>query len=366
MDSSTLKLLIPYGPRKFLRDLDSAYQERLKEVDIKNQQIADLEITNRRLVQELKSKEQELKSKEQDIQEIKNKFTISDKDYDHLSRMGIFIVGCARSGTSILCDCLNQSPEMLLLGEAHFYLHHQITNFVDIFNQRHAFEEHPRHKGTFIPPANIPENSGFDILFRMSNHYKYVGEKIVFGPHGKYGNEYVQELFFNFHATYFYSSKYILIMRRPTEAIWSMLKMFPDRSLNSIIECWLKSIKIQIDVFHVFPNAYILFFENLNLESIINLCSIMGIDIRISQGMIREQNRYSLLAPGEIPEQLAKYAKICLDCEEIYQQIKSEINPDTYKFKDTAANYGNAWAGFSYSIQKKMTRIIDVLSSFKD
>ncbi|WP_143288360.1 hypothetical protein [Calothrix rhizosoleniae] len=86
-----------------MRDLDGAYQERLRELDLKNQYI-----------EELKNYIQELEKKSQ----ITEKLNISDDDYETLCQGGLFVIGSARSGTSILYEFLNLSQDIFLLGEA--------------------------------------------------------------------------------------------------------------------------------------------------------------------------------------------------------------------------------------------------------
>ncbi|WP_392535703.1 hypothetical protein [Nostoc sp. C117] len=453
MAYSSFKLLFPHSLRTILRNLDSAYQERLKEIEIKNQQIEELQHTSQEshnhLLKEIEIKNQQIKElqhtsqeshnhllkeieiKNQQIEElqhtsqqshnhllkeieiknqqikelqhtsqeshnhllkeieIKNQQLIelesnfqklsealvesekcriqesnlSEEDYEKLSKAGLFIIGSARSGTSILCDCLNLSPDVFLLGEANLYIHHNQENFVDFFNTQHIQFKNRRSKGTFAPPSRLPERGGINFLSRMKKNYNFVGEKIAFGPHGEIDNQSFQEVFFNFHARYFYFSNYILIMRRPAEAVFSMLKMFPERGLDAIFDCWLRTVKIQIDVFQSFPHSYVIFFENLSNETVTNLCSIIGINIHIPKGIFREENKYSLLAQDEIPNEFSKYRKIGLACEEIYQKVKNEFNLETFKFKDTTANYGNARYGFSDKIQKQIDEIIHELAS---
>ncbi|MEH1899431.1 MAG: hypothetical protein V7K94_29860 [Nostoc sp.] len=377
---SSFKLLLPHPLRTFLRDLDSAYQERLKEIEVKNQQIEELqhtlqesqnsllkeiEVKNQQLI-ELESTSQkllkELESENRRIQEL----NLSDEDYEKLSKAGLFIIGSARSGTSILCDSLNLSPDVFLLAEANLYVHHNLDNFVDFFNNQHIQYNNRRSKGTFAPPSRLPDKGGINFLSRMKKNYNFVGEKIAFSPYGEIDNQSIQEVFFKFHARYFYFSNYILIMRRPAEAVLSMLKMFPEKGLDVIFDCWLRTLQIQIDVFQSFPYSYVIFFENLRSETVMNLCSLIGINIHIPKGMFREENKYSLLAEDEIPHELSKYRNICLACEEIYKQVKNEFNLETFKFKETTANYGSARYGFSHNIQKQIDRIIHELGSLKD
>ncbi|AUS99231.1 hypothetical protein CLI64_01825 [Nostoc sp. CENA543] len=349
---------------QFRLEIDKIYQENLANIEIKNQQFSILESNYQTALQELDNQKKLIQEYVGYQNNNKNNFLINDEEYEILSKSGLFIVGNARSGTSILCDCLNLSPDVFLLGEANLYLHYNLDNFVEFFNTQHIQFKNRRCKGTFIPSSRLPEKGGFAFLSRMHKNYKFVGEKIAFGPHGDFNNQSRQELFFHFHATYFYFSNYILIMRRPTEAIWSMLKMFPDRKLYLLFESWLRTIQIQIDVFHSFPNSYVIFFENMNNEKVLNLCSLMGINLHIPEAMFRENNKYSLLARNEIPNELSPYADTLLAYEDIYQKIQDEFDPKTFKLKETASNYGCARYGFSSSIQEKIEVLLHDLAHF--
>jgi hypothetical protein len=335
--------------------LEESQNHLLKEIELKNQYLIELESTSEKLLKALESENRR-------IQES----NLSDEDYEKLTKAGLFIIGSARSGTSILCDCLNLSPDVFLLGEANLYIHHHLDNFIEFFNNQHIQFNNRRSKGTFAPPSRLPERGGINFLARMNKNYNFVGEKIAFGPHGKIDNQSSQEVFFNFHARYFYFSNYILIIRRPAEAVLSMLKMFPQIGLDLIFDCWLRTLKIQVDVFQSFPRSHVIFFENLNTETVMQLCSVISVNIHIPKGIFREENKYSLLAEDEIPDELSKYRKICLACEEIYKQVKNEFNLETFKFKETTPNYGSARYGFSYNIQKQIDEIIHGLASVQD
>jgi len=189
---------------------------------------------------------------------------LSDEDYERLNEKGLFIVGSARSGTTILCRCLNVSKDIYLLEEANLFLTHDRDDFVEYFNAQHIAYENYRTKGTFIPPIPTSGKSGFAFLAQMSRRYRYVGEKVAFGV----SDQPLQELFFMFQAKYFYYSTYFLTIRHPVEVAWSMSKMFPEFSKEQVFMSWLKTLKIIIDIYETFPKAYVLFFEDLNANTV--------------------------------------------------------------------------------------------------
>ncbi|HLO85277.1 MAG TPA: hypothetical protein VK203_09735 [Nostocaceae cyanobacterium] len=62
-------------------------------------------------------------------------------------------------------------------------------------------------------------------------------------------------------------------------------------------------------------------------------------------------------------DELFQYSEICLACEEIHQQVRNEFSPETFRYKETTANYGAARYGFSSKIQKQIGEILNELSS---
>ena len=346
---SILKRLLPRPLRIFLRDLDTPYHELETKLEKSAQRILELEIELNRIDRDEPRKSPYLYK------------LIESEDFETLSRQGLFIVGNARSGTSILCDCFNFSEDIFLLGEANFHLNYKIDNFVDYFNSQHAGWGNSKGKGTFIPPSIFPETGCFSFLLRMAKNYRYVGEKIAFGPHGQpHGEEYdglsFQEAFLNFHAKYFYHSTYFLILREPVEVLWSMQKMFPDRKIEELFSCWLKTVKVQIDVFQSFPRTYMILFEGLNSALFEQVNSILDVNIQIPSNLLKDEFKHSLLSgDGEIPDPLAKSKKLCARCHEIYSNIKEALCGETRPYN---VGLHNASFGFSSGIHQQIDEII--------
>ncbi len=337
MTYSLLKRLLPRPVRTFGRDLDRAYQERLKEIDSKNRYIEELE---------------------KEISRLRPRENFSAEDFEKINKQGLFVVGNARSGTSIIWTCLNISKHIFLLGEANLYLHYFRDNFVDYFNEQHLSFNNRRSKGTFVPPSIFPERGGLSLFSRMNRHYIYVGEKIAFGPAEKCDNEIHQNIFFNFHAKYFYFSTYLLIIRKPIEVVWSMLKKFPEKKLTKLFECWLRTIQIQLDVYQTFPNSYVMFFEDLNCNFFTEIGSIIGIDLYIPEGMLIEENKHSLLGDDQIPNELLNYQEICHKCSEIYNLIRREFSRENFPLKERSVHYAVARYQFCFLVQGKIKELL--------
>lgn len=283
----------------------------------------------------------------------KEPWQISADGLRRIERQGLFLVGNARSGTSIFCDCLNLAPQILLLGEASLFSTYRHPDFVEGFNRRHVGYGNRRGKGTFLPPAPGDEEGGLAALLRMGRAHRYVGEKIAFGPHGLLDGQTHQETFLQFHARYFYRSHYLLILRKPAECVWSMCKMFPQTPIAELVDCWLETVKVQLDVYHLFPHVQVVFFDNLNQDTYRTIAATLGVALEVPPGMMREEYKHSKLN-GQLPRELRSWQAVLERCRAIYDDLQAEFDPFTLQVTATCPRYLNACLGFSERMQSRI------------
>lgn len=252
--------------------------------------------------------------------------TLSEADYDLLSEKGLFIVGNARSGTTIFCESLNVSNEIYLFQEANFFLNHARNDFVEFFNAQHEGFKNSRAKGTYIPLTGSGI-SGLSLLTYLAQQYRYVGEKIAFGPKTRF-----QELFFEFHAKYFLHSHYFLIIRRPDETVWSMSKMWPSYEIESLLEAWLRTVDILLQAYQFFPKAHMVFWENFSAETITRIGQMLGVEIALPEGMISKNYKYSSLERRELPGRLVPFGRFLEACDAIYAALRDSFSPNEFTY----------------------------------
>ncbi len=250
-----------------------------------------------------------------------------------LSKRCLFVVGHARSGTTVLENCLNNSPDVLLMSEASWSLHLNRSDFVPHFNQMHKELNSPKLKDTWIPPSQDGKEHGVDTLVRLASHYRWIGEKVCFGPHGLFGTRTFQEVFFEFHTQFFYDSTYILIIRKPSEVFHSCLKMFSDRGPAEIIRTWLDTMLVQMDIFENFPNRRWCFLEDLDVALINNLASELNVSANVPARMVMSGRKASDLSDAEIPPGFEDWSEAVLLANQLYRTLKLEVNDptDTYR-----------------------------------
>lgn len=258
-----------------------------------------------------------------------------------LERRALFVVGNARSGTSITTFFFNRSPSVLLLQEANIYLHHAEPNFVDWFNQQHVGFGNWPTKGTYIPEHRTPVDGGLSYLLTMTPHHRLVGEKIAFGPHGKLADQTYQQAFFVFHGQFFYGSRYVALIRMPAEALWSMEKLFPAARPRELYETWLMTLSVCIDLVRVFPHVHVIFHEDLSTELLQRLAATMGIDdISAPADFISPKYQRSALHLKHPSSAVDKTADLQSRLVTLYESIRQHFPKETFRYDcDTVRGY---------------------------
>lgn len=248
---------------------------------------------------------------------------LSHEEAVRLESQGLFVVGCARSGTTILARALNHSPEVMLLEEPNFSFNQHIEDFTAFFNGLHRSMGNARMKGTYVRPPVAPESGPLALLLRLAQEHRLVGEKVAIGPH-HYGANW-ENVFLEFHARYFYRSPHLLILRSPAETIWSMQKMFPDRQLDALFSTWLRAISLSIDVYRVLHDARIVFFEDISAEWYSRIGKLLDLELQIPESMLGGSYVRSRLSHGELPPALQPRADLCSACGDIYAELRKNV-----------------------------------------
>ncbi|HVX12978.1 MAG TPA: sulfotransferase [Pirellulales bacterium] len=254
-----------------------------------------------------------------------------------LEEQGLFILGAARSGTTILTRSLNRAPEILVLEEPESFLCQGIGDFSTYFNNKHTAMRNRCMKGTYLAPPHSPDSGPLATFSRLGRDYRYVGEKSAIGPHD-YPVAW-QRQYLDFHARYFFRSHYIYIMRTPVESIWSMHKMFPERPMPMLFEAWLRTLALSLDAYHVFPNSRAVFFDNLGSSTIERLGTWLEMSIPFLPGTFGQRYVQSAVSADQIPEALRPYAKLCQECTDLYRDLRDCFSRDELVYCGSATEW---------------------------
>lgn len=261
-------------------------------------------------------------------------------DREAIERQGVFVVGCARSGTTILSDCLNVSRDVYMLQEGFFFnsareaslVGEEHFDFAKVFNERHVQYRNQRAKGTYVPTAETPDRTPLELLNRFRSRYRYVGEKLAFGPAPHRFSEQWEDDFLTYQARHFYHSQYFITVRAPHETIWSMHKMFPDREFAQLFEAWLRALRTALDLYIALPNTQIFLLEWLDEGLVRRIAETLQIEIPLPRRMLGRFAQQSSLADGELIPPLRPYAEWCERCWALYAELRSALSPETMQF----------------------------------
>ena len=132
----------------------------------------------------------------------------------------LFVVGSARSGTTILQNALNHSGDVFIMGEPDLHRENEEQGFRARYNARHRSWSNQETKSTFLPPVTEIDGSWRDHVAWLGRHYRWVGAKIVANAIRSPDE---MEQIFTFHAREFYDARYIFTFRNPVSVIASTL-----------------------------------------------------------------------------------------------------------------------------------------------
>lgn len=195
---------------------------------------------------------------------------------DQLAENGLFVVGHARSGTSVLHMALNTSPDIFLLGEANLHQHHAKSGFARWYRSMHESFSNLRTKGLSCPTPDDPEGDGWDVLLKLRRHYRFVGDKVAFRSRGL---GYDFDGCFQFLQDFFPKAHIIGTLRHPRDVLASHALMFPEVGLAPAVVSYLECLALEIDLLATFDDAVILVHEHIEESTFIRLGEWLNCDL---------------------------------------------------------------------------------------
>ena len=177
----------------------------------------------------------------------------------------LFIIGAARSGTTILQNALNDSPDVFLFGEPNFHDDAAVPGFAARYNAMHRSWANQETKSTFCPAVLPVDGAWNEYLLRLNAHYRYVGSKIVINPVRDAG--YLGR-FFDFHCRDFYRARYLFTFRRPLPTVAStrglqVLVRGESDDLRTILRNYAEVAGLYIRMARNLPHVRAVFHEDV-------------------------------------------------------------------------------------------------------
>ncbi|HJT51454.1 MAG TPA: hypothetical protein VJ734_05885, partial [Nitrosospira sp.] len=192
----------------------------------------------------------------------------------------IFVIGPARSGTTVVARAINLSPDCFLLMEGNIFLRGGAHSFRESFNQRKLAEGTMLHgKGSFLPGI-VGEGGPEDVLSMLGKRYSRVGDKIALGP-GMSSNVLLAEYMLRHH----WSSTYIFCLRSPLETFSSQMRMFPV-SAASIVKGWVEALILMLMIYGNSERCYFIMHDTLSVDQIAVLGERVGLRLSVEPNSI--------------------------------------------------------------------------------
>ncbi len=261
---------------------------------------------------------------------------------DGLYEKLVFIVGNARSATTVVAHILNMSERVYLMEEANLFIHLTKPDFPKWFNTRHRDEGKPPRKGTYVPPFEGEGETGLVTLQRLARDYDFVGDKVAFNPNEMYDGRSQQQYFFEEHAKFYAGCRYILTIRNPHESLLSMHRMFPSETLFSLLRCWLESLRYACIICTSFKRSRVIFHESIGTETFSAIGEFIGLDLAVPQAYFDERLRQTSRAAGYDfgREHNAEIGTVLGGCEVLYRDLRNMFSPQTLLYQAPEPQFG--------------------------
>jgi hypothetical protein len=193
----------------------------------------------------------------------------------------LFIVGAARSGSTVLQNALNDSPDIFLLGEPNFHTDPGTPDFAARYNAMHRSWSNQETKSSFCPPILAPDGSWHEYLRRLAEQHLLVGAKTVITAAGA---EPAAEAWFAFQCRHFFKSRYIFTFRDPLATLLSTqgLQRYTigtAESLAWVMRNYLAVIALYLRCLRVLPHVQAICHEDANRADFDRLEAWLGVPL---------------------------------------------------------------------------------------
>ncbi len=193
----------------------------------------------------------------------------------------LFVIGPARSGTTILQNALNDSPDVFLLGEPDLHLDDGAPGFAARYNAMHEGWANQPTKSSHLPPVLATDGPWYDHLDRLAGLHRRVGSKIVVNP-GQ-GPEW-RDRFLHFHCSRFYAARYLFVFRHPAAVLASTISFQrlvgdPAATAAAILANYARTVALFTHLLRVLPNVRATIHEDVDAALFASLAEWLGIPL---------------------------------------------------------------------------------------
>lgn len=242
---------------------------------------------------------------------------------DAIELQGLFVIGAARTGTTVLQNALNGSPDIFLFGEPVLHEDPGTPDFAARYNAMHRSWRHQENKSSFCPPLLEADGTWRDYLVALASKYRYAGSKIVVNP--EHASATCRTLF-DFHCRHFYRAHYVFTFRNPIDVLMStrgLAELHGDEaaSYEAVLRSFLQVVALYIRMLRNLPNVTAVFHESIDAETFRALQQWLGVDLNHAASYYdtRRVRHYTL---DLVPESSRELAVAVID---IYEKLRDQM-----------------------------------------
>jgi Sulfotransferase family len=201
-----------------------------------------------------------------------------------IGTQGLFVIGAARSGTTVMQNALNDSREVFLFGEPAFHEDPGAPDFATRYNGQHRAWGNQENKSSFCPRLFEDDAPWFVYLQHMATMYRYVGSKLVINPDGA---EAACQAVFDFHCRYFYRAHYVFTFRNPIDVLMStrgLAELNGDTAADHavVLRSFVQVVGLYIRMLRNLPAVSAVFHESVGETTFRNLGEDLGVNLSSS------------------------------------------------------------------------------------
>jgi hypothetical protein len=249
------------------------------------------------------------------------KASVPAGDWAGVGSHGLFVIGAARSGTTVMQNALNDSSEIFLFGEPVFHQDPGTADFAARYNRMHRGWGNQENKSSFCPPLFEGDAPWFVYVRQLASMYRYVGSKLVVNPDGA---EETCNAVFDFHCRYFYRAHYVFTFRNPVDVLMStrgLAELNGDAAAGYevVLRSFVRVVGLYIRMLRNLPTVSAVFHESIEEATFRELGESLGVDLSFAMRYYdaRRVRHYTL---DDIPGHARESAKVVAD---LYERLRT-------------------------------------------
>lgn len=202
----------------------------------------------------------------------------------------LFVVGHARSASSLVSSILNELPDVLISYEANADIRKNRHAYLENFNRNSQQAKRPVSKGFYLPAAGPAKASLCEVYGAFLDRYRLFGDKMAYGSRDAFYDPHPANSVFNFVTEWFPFARLIVTLRHPRSGIAAMARMRPNLSAELVCDFWLGGVTRMIDLFLISDSAVLCFHERILEGELGPIEKIAETDLTAVRGLVKPGN----------------------------------------------------------------------------